>query len=139
MSGMEIAGLVLGGLPVLSEALSSYNKGMRSIKSALHRRKTVEELARAIQMQMVILDLLIKNIMLQSGCILPSDDVELHLLLQNASTRDRVERSMGATNFRTFTEALDECLRSVQAAIVMIAGFVPAVKVRTSQDGRDNN
>lgn len=129
MSGIEIAGLVLGALPILFTALDAYKRDSSRLKSGFRKREHVKKLARALRMQAQILDALIKNILLQSGCDLPPDPTELHSALSQRSIRETVDDHLGPKNVLVLTEALEDCLGCLRGTTAKVAGLVPSLKV----------
>ena len=73
MSGLEIAGIVLGSVPILIEGLRIYKSSLKTIGKGFRKRKTVEKLSRSLMQQRDILEELLKQMLLSSGCSVPSN------------------------------------------------------------------
>jgi len=77
MSGVEIAGAVLGALPVLIEAVVDLYKNR--VRFALQKRQYVAKLARSLFFQKQILEKIVRSLIIASGCedISLLDEVQL--------------------------------------------------------------
>lgn len=136
MSGIEVAGLVLGALPVLIEAIDGYKSGISKIKSGFKKRKVIEKLGRALRLQKTIVEAITRNILAQSGCddAAGATDVQLQILLQDKQIQELVDDFLGAENAQVFLDALLECMADISHATIGLATLVPslaAVKVKS--------
>lgn len=130
MSGIEIAGIVLGVLPILFKALDGYKDSVNRLGQGFRKRKVVEKLARALRMQKQTLENIVKLILLESGCdSLPQEEAHISGFLIDQSNKDRIRDYLGPQNDLTFSDALTECFDSVQRATSRIATYVPSLKV----------
>jgi hypothetical protein len=130
MSGIEIAGIILGALPILFEALDGYKDGINRLGQGFRKRKAVEKLARALRMQKQTLESIVKLILLESGCeSLPLEEAQISEFLVDQLNEDRVKDYLGPQNDLTFRDAITECFDSVQRATSRIATYVPSLKV----------
>lgn len=72
MSGIEIAGLVLAGIPLLISALEHYSEGVQTIRKIRHSSKGFLRLKRTLETE--------NDIFLNSIELLLKDDVDDHVL-----------------------------------------------------------
>lgn len=56
MSGIEIAGLVLGGFPILVSAIDAYRKGLKPLNIWRHYRKHITRFATDVEIQQLFLE-----------------------------------------------------------------------------------
>ena len=130
MSGFEIAGIVLGALPILFQALDSYRGSFTRISQGIRKRKYVEKLARALRMQRQTLESIVKIVLLESGCdTLPADDADICDSLNDQSNQDHVRNYLGEENDVVFQDAIANCFASVHRATLRVATYVPSLKV----------
>lgn len=129
MSGIEVAGLVLGAVPILIEAIDRYKNGINKIRSGFKKRKVIEKLGRALRYQKSIIEAITRNVLVQSGCdyATKADDTQLRRLLQDGQTQDMVNDFLGAANALVFSDALLDCMASVGHATIGLASLVPAL------------
>lgn len=131
MSGLEVAGVILGAIPILVEGLSVYKSGLKTIGSGFRKRRAVEKLSRALLLQRGTLEELSKQAVLLSGCDLPAErcfETDALKLLNDINVRNGVEDFLGK-NFEAFTYIMDECNMVFQQLVLRIAAFVPSIKV----------
>ena len=132
MSGIEIAGIVLGALPILFEALDGYRGSINRISQGVRKRKYVEKLARALRMQRQTLESILKIVLLESGCeSLPAADEHIRDCLNDPSNKARVKDYLGVQNDLAFQDAVTDCFESVHRATLRVAAYVPLVKVES--------
>jgi hypothetical protein len=135
MSGIEVAGFVLGVLPILFSALDGYRKSISRIGQGFRKRKTIEKLARALRMQRQTLLAIIKQILLESGCkSLPAEDSEIASFLNEQQTKELVSDYLGHENDAAFEDAVSQCFDSVQRVTARVAYYVPTLKVYLSHN-----
>lgn len=130
MSGIEVAGLVLGALPILFQAIDFYKDGFGKSLRVIRKRKYVEKLSRAVHMQKQILEELVRSIVGASGCenIVQLDDDPLGYL-KDEYIREQVQDYLGKRNVDAFNDALEESNAIVKRLSSSIAGLVPDFKV----------
>ena len=130
MSGIEVAGLLLGALPVLFEAVDFYRTGIQRSKIFFGKRTVVNKLALALLLQQQTLTETIKSILTRSGCEevwrLEADPIAC---LQDVNVKQQVLEYLGADNHATFIWALEQSNEVAQRVARNLAGLVPAVKV----------
>lgn len=130
MSGIEIAGIILGALPILFAALDGYKDSINRLGQGFRKRKAVEKLARALRMQKQTLETIVKLILLESGCeSLLLEEAQIRETLIDQLNKDRVKEYLGPQNDLTFSDAITECFDSVQRVTSRIATYVPSLKV----------
>jgi len=135
MSGFEIAGVVLGALPILFKAVDFSKDSFSRAGFAFQKRKNVQKLARALLLQQQILEETVKSVLLASGC----DDVwrlerDPYAYLTDENLREEVLDYLGIKNDAAFTGALEQSLHIVKKIAKNISGLVPLYKVcSTSQ------
>lgn len=131
MSGVEVAGLVLGALPILIEAINVYRSGLKKSRSGIRKRKVIERLGQALILQKTIIAGLTRGVLEQCGCdtAAGADDAQLRSLLQDKQTQDMVGEFLGTYNTQVFSDTLIDCMTDVSQATVRLASLVPSVKV----------
>lgn len=133
MSGFEIAGLVLGALPILFKAVDFSKDGFSRVGLALHKRKNIQKLARALLLQQQILEETVKSVLLASGCEdvgrLDNDPADY---LADESIQEEVLDYLGVKNDAAFTGALEQSYHIVKKIAKSITGLVPTYKVRSN-------
>jgi hypothetical protein len=130
MSGIEIAGLVLGALPLVLKSVDAYRDGFRRIAITFNKRQHVAKLARALRLQKHTLEELIKSVILSSGFEdgLGLDDDPVSYL-NNADVQERVEEYLGPKNTSFLIEELESNMEAVGNVARRISGLVPGVLV----------
>lgn len=130
MSGIEVAGLVLGALPILFAAVDFSRDGFSRAGLAFRKRKNVEKLARALLLQQQILEETVKSVIIASGCedVWRLDD-DPYGYLNDESVREEVLDYLGVKNDAAFTGALEQSSQAVRKIAKNITGLVPAFRV----------
>ncbi|KAK6365892.1 hypothetical protein LTS17_010858 [Exophiala oligosperma] len=130
MSGIEVAGLILGALPILIEGLDLYKKGLKSLRSSFRRRKVVEELTCTLTIQLKILEELLRFILNNSGYETPETLSAKSLeILRDDEVKNAVASYLGP-NYDAITEAMRQCQEIVYRLVPKIARIAPPVKER---------
>lgn len=129
MSGIEVAGLVLGAVPILIKAIDSYKSGIKKLKSGFKKRKVIEKLGRALRYQKSIIETITRNVLVQSGCdnAAGANDAQLRTLLQDKQIQEMVDDFLGADNAQVFSDALVDCMADISHATIGLASLVPAL------------
>lgn len=127
MSGIEVAGLVLGALPVLIEAIDTYRKGITKVKSAIKKRVIIGKLGRALSDQKFIIEAIARDVLVRSGCddAEGADDAQLRSLLQDKQTQGMVDSFLGPDYAQKFLEALVDCRSHINHATTRLALLIP--------------
>ncbi|KAK7711995.1 hypothetical protein SLS64_005266 [Diaporthe eres] len=108
MSGIEVAGLVLGALPLVLKSVDAYRDGFRRFGTTFNKRKHVEKLARALLLQQRTLEELIKSVVLASGCedVLALDDDPVGYL-KSPDVQEQVEEYLGPKSTSFLVDELE--------------------------------
>ena len=130
MSGIEVAGLVLGTLPILFEAVDLYRVNISKGKDILRRRVVVRNLENALLLQQQTLVETVRSVLIKSGCEdawrLDDDPVAI---LNDELVGEQILDYLGRTNYATFNWALRQSYDCVQRITRVLSGLVPAMKV----------
>lgn len=130
MSGIEIAGIALGILPIVLQSVDVYKESIRRVSTTIRKRKHVEKLARALLLQQQILEETVKSVILACGCenvgALEEDPFEY---FSNEDIRERVEDYLGAKNSVAFISLLASINDIVKKVAKNISGLVPTCEV----------
>ena len=131
MSGLEVAGLMLGALPILIEAVTSYKNGIQTGKLFFRKQVVVNKLASALLLQQETLAQTIKLVITQSGYQdLLDFDKDPYECLTNSEVHDYLLEYLGTNCLSIFNESLTQSHDTVRRVARNIACFVPDVKVR---------
>lgn len=130
MSGIEVAGLVLGALPLVLKSVDAYREGFRRFGTTFNKRKHVEKLARALLLQQRTLEELIKAVVLASGCedVLALDDDPVGYL-KNPDVQEQVEEYLGPKSTSFLVDELELNSEAVGKVARRISGLVPGRQV----------
>jgi hypothetical protein len=129
MSGIEVAGLILGTIPILLEGLSAYKDGIKSVRTGLQRQKEVAKLCRSLRLQDSLLGELLNTIVLQSGCELDfSQQLMEHEGWKDGDTQAAVREYLGP-HYDSFVGELENCHDMFQQLLHKLIKFVPHSKV----------
>ncbi|KAG8161123.1 hypothetical protein KVR01_009387 [Diaporthe batatas] len=129
MSGLEIAGLVLGALPFVLKSVDAYRDGFRRIGTTFNKRQHVAKLARALRLQQHTLEELIKSILLDSGFedALALDDDPVGFL-NDSEVQEQVEDYLGLKNTSFLIDELTANIEAVGKVARCISGLVPGLE-----------
>jgi len=129
MSGVEVAGLVLGAVPILIEAIDVYKSGIIKVRSSVKKREVIGKLGRALRSQKIIIEAITRNVLAQSGCdnVAGANDAQLRNMLQDKQTQEMVDEFLGTDNAQVFSDALVDCMADVSHATIGLASLVPAL------------
>lgn len=130
MSGFEVAGVVLGALPLIFKAVDSSKDGLGRSMLAFKRRKKVEELARAIFLQQQIIAETLKAVIRESGCEeIWRFDQDPRDYLANKSVQEEVADFLGVNNDIALTDVLRQCSTIIETLARNMSGLVPFYQV----------
>ncbi|KAJ9148962.1 hypothetical protein NKR23_g4735 [Pleurostoma richardsiae] len=129
MSGVEVAGLVLGALPLLFAAVDLQKDGMRRGLLAFRKRAYVGKLSRALLLHRQIVAENMKAIASASGCeeIWLVDESPLRYL-EEEKVREQILDFLGQENYTALAGALDASYEIVKKVGQNIAGLLPGGK-----------
>ncbi|KAF2729895.1 hypothetical protein EJ04DRAFT_527438 [Polyplosphaeria fusca] len=132
MSGIEVAGLVLGALPVLLKAVEQYRGTIRAGIRFVKKRKYVEKLASALLFQQGTLTEVLRTLLIYSGC---SDVARLDVApfdyLNDSQVQAQLHDYLGADIDAALTSALQQSLATIKKIAGNIAGLVPTMNGTT--------
>ena len=127
---MEVAGLVLGALPIAISALKCYKTGRQLPDIVRNRKRHVETLIRALQGHDAALELylvwLLKAVHVYERDHTPRD---IPHLVQDSECPRKIESFLGLKGSLAFQNALLEGQEAVQRIARGIVGFLPEGKV----------
>ena len=127
---MEVAGLVLGAVPLAIVALRCYKSGKDFTSLVLNRKRHIESLARALQGYDAILELslmrLLKAVEIYEAHHTRSD---IPHLIQDAETIERMEEFLGVKGSEAFQNAVYQAQEVIQSIALGIKGFLPVDQV----------
>jgi len=130
MSGIEVAGLVLGALPILFAAVDASRQSLSKGRVFFRTRKYVEKLSNALLMQEQTLLEVIKSILLGSGCDdmcrLEDDPVAY---LRDDIVQEQILDYLGDGNIAAFNGSINQCQNTLKGVATRIGGLVPALQV----------
>ena len=131
MSGIEVAGLVLGAIPVLIETLKFLKSGMQMSRIFFRRQAVFNKLTLALIFQQETLAQIIRSILIQSGCDTVLDfDHNPHDVLVDGQTQEHILEYLGEKNLYILTETLKQSYETVHSVAQNISCFVPVLEVR---------
>jgi len=131
VTGVETAGLVLGSLPLIIEALKSYQGGVKSLKKTRKSRYGIQlkQLARQVQEQKVLLEDNVKKLLFAAyptfDNLYELDDKDWSEL-RSSRAQAAVEAYLGKTRYQLFEDLLKEfetCLVELAKDLDHIQGF----------------
>lgn len=127
---MEVAGLVLGAVPLAITALQCYKTGKKLTDRVRNRKKHIDKLIRALQGHDAVLELYLVWLLKAAGSYeahhTPSDIPEL---IKEAEVVERIEETLGEKGSAAFLHAVCECQEAVQSIARSIEGFLPQTQV----------
>ena len=123
MSDFEVAGVVLGALPLIVAAV---DLSKENYKYFFRKRKYVEKLALALRFQQQHMVEITRSILISSGCEdvyrLDSDPVAY---LSDDAVQAQVLDYLGEDNFAVFAESIQDCHQTVKEVAANMAGLLP--------------
>ncbi|KAM3088303.1 hypothetical protein ACMFMG_002357 [Clarireedia jacksonii] len=133
MSGIEVAGLVLGALPILFQAVGCYRDSLGMVKLFFRERKYVDKLAHALLLQKQMLEETLKSVIIESGCRDIPDLFDNPLdYFNDLQTQKTVTGYLGSANTRVLNGALSEIKEIIEKIAGSISGLVPAINSPTN-------
>ena len=131
MSGTEVAGLILGAIPIFIEAVDFYKEGIQKSKIFFRRRSIVGKLALALLLQQRTLAETVKAILTRSGCQdiwrLETDPVGC---LGDTEIKSQVSEWLGHENDVAFCGVLEQSDEIIRKIARNLAGLVGSPKVQ---------
>ena len=134
MSGIEVAGLLLGSIPILVEAVSAYKDGIQKSRIFFRKRAIVEKLSLALLLQQRTLAEIIRSILTRSGCLdvwrLEADPVGC---FHDSEIQAQVLEYLGEDNEVAFKGVLRQSYDTIRRIALNLAGLVGATQVRADR------
>ncbi|CAM1510000.1 Fc.00g003350.m01.CDS01 [Cosmosporella sp. VM-42] len=129
MSGFEIAGIVLGALPIILHAVDSLKV---SAKAAVRSRIHIEKLSLALVLQQSTLVEIIRSLLISSGFddVARLDDDPVGCL-KDPKARELIEEFLGPEKSLVFTAVLMQADTAVKDIAKNITGLVPGSEYYT--------
>ena len=131
MSGFEVAGVVLGALPILFAAVDFSKKNIGRGAVFFRKRRYVEKLALALLSQRQHLVEIIRSILNKSGCEdlsrLESDPIGY---LKDDTVQGQVLDYLGEENFTALGGLILRCQDIIKLVAIKTANLVPSIQVR---------
>ncbi|KAB5582281.1 hypothetical protein GE09DRAFT_1166780 [Coniochaeta sp. 2T2.1] len=126
MSGFEIAGVVLGALPVLFACVDLPKQGIQRGLLLFRKRAYVDKLARALLLQKQIIAENIKSVASAAGC----DDVWLidddpYTYLNDRKVQAQILDYLGSENYTAFSAVLGQSHDILKKLALNLRGFLP--------------
>ncbi|KAL9616862.1 MAG: hypothetical protein Q9160_008318 [Pyrenula sp. 1 TL-2023] len=143
MSGIEVAGLVLGAIPILLAVIDSSKHGMRRFEGLFNKRAVIKKLASALAMQKQLLEENVKFIVASSGCddspLLAHDPLPMPhngILIQSSNAVKRVAKNIAglAGSNKGESEDLSEIINANKATDAQKAGLFLRAKLVISME-----
>jgi hypothetical protein len=130
MSGFEIAGVILGSLPIIFKAADEFRKTCRRIKSGVDLEATITDFAQAINLQQDLLEQVVVAILVGCGIEdLSQLESDPYGYLNLEETREDMRDFLGPRKCTTFCMTIERIHRIVQTIAKSMTGLVPGYKV----------
>lgn len=126
MSGIEVAGLVLGALPVVISALQSYKAGQGPIASLMKRPGPLDNLIDRLQNARCVFSVKLETLLLVAGIWINGQSLQNERDCMRILMKKRVARKLKKylrsyfDNFLSVVRRYESCLKSIAAALVNI-------------------
>lgn len=132
---MEVAGLVIGVLPLAITALSCYKTGLKMSDNVRKRKMHIQSLVRALKGYETILKLNVEWLLKSTNAFDDHNDQGLETLLQDVDVLEGIEEFLGKSG----TESLGEILAEVREILEHIAeGVEGFLRISTKGPALDN-
>jgi hypothetical protein len=126
MSGIEVAGIALGVLPIVLRSVDVYKQSIRRVGTTIRKRKHVEKLARALLLQQQMLEETVKSVILASGCEnVGALDDDPFGYFSNEDVRETLEEYLGSKNSIAFVGLLTANNDIIKKVAENISGLIP--------------
>jgi len=134
MSGFEVAGVVLGALPVIFAAVDLSKKSIGRGAIFFRKRHYVEKLALALLSQRQHLTEIIRSILIGSGCEdLSRFDSDPVGYLKDDAVQGQVLEHLGEENFAVLGGQILHCQEIIKQVAIKTANLVPGIQVRVER------
>ena len=126
MSGIEIAGLILGAVPLTIAALQHYKKAHEMLGSFKHKSMLIDRLLGVLQEQKFCLESESILILRAAGCIINGEDLQAAFL--RGDIVENLSKYLGHA-YEPYLKALTRCQTSLEDIVRKIGGLVPGSPV----------
>ena len=126
MSGMEIAGLILGAVPLTIAALKQYKTAHEMLRSFKRKSLLIDRLIGVLQEQEFCLESEFTLLLRAAGCTINGEDMQA-LLVRDDITKD-LKGYLGRA-YEPYLNALIGCKSSLEDIVKRIWGLVPGSPV----------
>ncbi|KAK6517408.1 hypothetical protein TWF281_004065 [Arthrobotrys megalospora] len=129
---MEVAGLVLGALPIIYGAVQVYKDGIKGGNRFFQKRNGVKKLANSLLFHKGTLTEVVRKLLIGSGCedVLDLDENPFEYLM-DPDIQGQLHDYLGAETEAIFVNKLNEACKSIRKIAKSIGGLVPGVKEPT--------
>ncbi|KAF6220317.1 hypothetical protein HO133_003449 [Letharia lupina] len=128
MSGMEVAGLILGAVPIMVAALGHYKTNHKKSWSFRYKASRIDQLIIALENQKFFLEGDLELALLEAGFerydIVSMDTSNLQGLLCRSDVAEELSRSLGR-GFGPYKDTLGRCEASLTKIVQEMKGLVP--------------
>lgn len=134
MSGFEIAGVVLGGIPIIIEALKAYNESKRLFQTYRKKTALIQRLVQDLQYYKFSINEQVGKVISNAG-VATFSDAELQSgrvveILKDAKQNEPVVAYLGKERFALFTAQLTVCQEVLIEILELFEGLWKRTKVR---------
>ena len=132
MSGLEIAGVILGAVPVTIAALLQYKTAHQMMRYFNHKSVYIDRLVQALEEQKFCLESEFDLVLRAAGFGQPDtsarDAEHLHTILIRTDVAEELGRYLGR-GYEPYRKALLRCETSLEEIVRSIGGLVPGSQV----------
>ncbi|KAF3280599.1 hypothetical protein TWF970_002812 [Orbilia oligospora] len=126
---MEVAGVVLGALPIIYGAVQVYKDGKKGGTRFFQKRNGVKKLANSLLFHKGTLTEVVRKLLISSGCDDAGDlDENPFDFLKDPDIQNQLHDYLGAETELVFATKLNEACKTIQKIARSIAGLVPGLK-----------
>ncbi|KAF3198559.1 hypothetical protein TWF106_004550 [Orbilia oligospora] len=132
---MEVAGLVLGALPILYGSVRVYRDTSKTINRILRKRIYVDELVDALILLEGTLKLLVKSLLQDSGCESAwSFGLDPFEYLKDQDVKQQLQEHLGPEMEAVFARTMGRIYDVIRETAKSIGGVVPELKGESTDD-----
>ena len=132
MSGLEIAGVILGAVPVTIAALTQYKTAHEMLRYFNHKSVYIDRLVQALEEQKFCLETELDIVLRAAGFgqqdTSATDAEHLHTILIRSDVAEELGRYLGR-GYEPYRKALLRCETSLEEIVRSIGGLVPGSQV----------
>lgn len=136
MSGIELASLILGAVPVLVTAVDLSRSGYQKSTIPFRKRRYVGMLTNALLLQRQTVAETTRLLVVHSGCLCNDHALQTQLdddlsgYLEDENVREQILDFLGEKNHAALTGSLQEIHIILKRVAKQLSGIVPASQVR---------